>query len=363
MDQGIDNDFDDIDDDVLRESINNKSESKRTRTSSVRSGQTRMRNSNKTGSSESKLMKLRFNNIELSDGFKAILLILSAVFILLMVYVLMTSQMYGTALIIGAGGMISIFLYLFTGSIDKIKMNGMVVFCYIFAASALIGAVLPFFYFDKVVLNQETMMVSPLGVIKACVKVIGDDQVPPEMDCKRQKSQWVLNIGGTIEEKNLKDCVTVECMNREKRTHPERYSNNNVQVSGGLVIPLYILVLAIIGAAVNMTRRVPEYQRQVSSYMRENNENNDEDEISCEDAREFMVFQLMQVTSAPMIAITAYYIIVPQTPAVSIVLGVISGFAAETVLLALRAFADKLMPAGVVGRTKASLRKSKVEQG
>ncbi len=366
----MDNDFDDIDDSILQESSDENKSSRHARTSKSKNSSSRV-SGKKTPSTSSQsnagkvLAKSWFENIKFSDGFKALLLIISAVFLILVVYLLMTSQMYGTSLIIGTSGLIVFFLYLFTGGVDQVKMNGMVIFCYLFSAAALIGAILPFFYFDKVVLDQEKMMASPLGVIKACVKVVGDEQVPPEMDCKRQKSQWVLNIGGTIDEINLKECVTVECMNREKRSHPERYSNNNIQISGGLVIPLYILVLAIMGAAVNMTRRVPEYQRQVYLYMKQSDEKKsaESDAISCEDAREFMVFQLMQVVSAPIVAITAYYIIVPQTPAVSIVLGVISGFAAETVLVALRAFADKLMPNGVATRIKSNMRKPKSEEG
>lgn len=348
----MDKDFDDIDDAVLKDS---SGDVKAARTGMLSTRQTGRFGVKVQGKAAGLTMKnAKFNQFNFSEGFKALVLIGSSCLVLLVIYILMRSQLYGTALVVGTSGMIIFFLYLFTGGIDRIKMNGMVVFCYIFAAAALIGAILPFFYFDKVVLNQEKMMASPLGVIKACVKVIGDEQVPPEMDCKRQKSQWVLNIGGTVEEKYLKECdtISVECINREKRAHPERYSNNNTQITGGIVIPLYILVLAIMGAAVNMTRRVPEYQRQVALYQKKEEGTAEVHEISSEDAREFMVFQLMQVVSAPVIAITAYYIIVPQTPAVSIVLGVVSGFAAETVLVALRAFADKLMPSALERRAK-----------
>ena len=35
-----------------------------------------------------------------------------------------------------------------------------------------------------------------------------------------------------------------------------------VKVDGGLVIPLYVIILSIIGGAINMTRKVPRYQRE-----------------------------------------------------------------------------------------------------
>ena len=34
------------------------------------------------------------------------------------------------------------------------------------------------------------------------------------------------------------------------------------EINGGLVVPLYVVVLALFGGAISMTRRVPEYQRR-----------------------------------------------------------------------------------------------------
>jgi hypothetical protein len=52
----------------------------------------------------------------------------------------------------------------------------------------------------------------------------------------------------------------------------------------------------------------------------------------------------MQVISAPLIAITAYYLIEPELRATSVALAFTSGFASETVLLAIRALVEKLKP-------------------
>ena len=46
---------------------------------------------------------------------------------------------------------------------------------------------------------------------------------------------------------------------------PSRKPNENdylVSVTGGLVIPLYVIILSVIGGAINMTRKVPRYQRE-----------------------------------------------------------------------------------------------------
>ncbi len=107
-------------------------------------------------------------------------------------------------------------------------------------------------------------------------------------------------------------------------------------IQGGLVIPLYVVVLSLMGASVSMTRRVPEYQRRLSP--------KDPDFMSYDQAREALVFQVMQVFSAPLIAVTMYYLIEPGSRATTIVLAFASGFSSETILLFIRAFLEKIKP-------------------
>ncbi len=108
------------------------------------------------------------------------------------------------------------------------------------------------------------------------------------------------------------------------------------QITGGLVVPLYVIVLALVGGAISMTRRVPEYQRRALDVR---------DPLTNAEAREYLVFQIMQVFTAPLIAVTAYYIYRPATPVESVVLGFASGFASEPILVMIRALVDKLRPA------------------
>ena len=61
-------------------------------------------------------------------------------------------------------------------------------------------------------------------------------------------------------------------------------------------------------------------------------------------AREYLVFQIMQVISAPLIAVTAYYLVEPGSRATSVALAFTSGFASETVLLVIRALVEKMGP-------------------
>lgn len=56
------------------------------------------------------------------------------------------------------------------------------------------------------------------------------------------------------------------------------------------------------------------------------------------------MFQIMQVLSAQLIAITAYYAFQPASRAASIALAFITGFSSETALLHIRALTAKLAP-------------------
>src|SRR5690349_23055331 len=85
-----------------------------------------------------------------------------------------------------------------------------------------------------------------------------------------------------------------------------------------------------------MMRRSPEFQRRIGP--------NAVNPLSCEEAREYLVFQIMQVFSAPLIAITAYYAFEPSSRAASIALAFITGFSSETILLHIRALTAKLAP-------------------
>lgn len=70
--------------------------------------------------------------------------------------------------------------------------------------------------------------------------------------------------------------------------------------SRGLVVPLYVVVLAIIGGAVGMTRRLPEIQRRAAHSVQGKQ---DGDAISPIEAREMVVFQIMQILAAPLVAL------------------------------------------------------------
>lgn len=225
------------------------------------------------------------------------------------------------------------FLDIFTGIVTKKRMIEIVVFCYLFTFAAVIGPLILFFgAFSSDPELQKSMRENPLGLLRGCSSQLQHGWVPQEIQCRKANSraisQWVLNIGGTV--------VAME--KGAKKPSQDVTQEPPAAIEGGIVVPLYVIVLALMGSAVSMTRRVPEYQRRV--YLPAS----DPESMTRERGRERLVFQIMQVLSAPLIAIAAYYTIKPTDIAVSVLLGFSSGFASETILLAIRALVTKLNP-------------------
>ena len=106
-------------------------------------------------------------------------------------------------------------------------------------------------------------------------------------------------------------------------------------LTGGIAVPLYVAVFALMGGAVNMLRRVPEYQWRGMDV---------KDSLTREEARECLLFEMMQVLSSPLIAIAAYYLFHPQSQGASVALGFVAGFASHTILLTIRSVTDTLTP-------------------
>jgi len=135
--------------------------------------------------------------------------------------------------------------------------------------------------------------------------------------------QWLFNIGGRV------TCG--------------KYYSDTCEVTGGLVVPLYFIVLALLGGAISLTRRVPEYQkRSAENYQAIDNAR--ESFMSYEQVRESLAFQIIQFISAPLIAIVAYQLIEPTNQAGVVVLGFIAGFSSEVILKMIRQLTNKMTP-------------------
>jgi hypothetical protein len=245
-------------------------------------------------------------------------------------------------------------LYVFTGLVTPYKLNQIITFCYIFTGVAVVGSLLPFTLpnlFSEPAEPSKTSREAPLGILRGCAAQSGQaDWHPTEVVCGRGGTQWVVRIGGTV---TPPEASAAAPQSSEKPVPPPAQGAGEAapqsgqtpaappklgrEITGGLVVPLYVIVLALVGGAISMTRRVPEYQRRAMD---------SRDPLTNAEAREYLVFQIMQVITAPLIAITAYYIFRPAAPLESVVVGFASGFASEPILVMIRALVDKLRPAG-----------------
>ena len=159
-----------------------------------------------------------------------------------------------------------IFLFAFTGKSSSFKNRIAILFGYIMIGVFLVfpllaPVVLPLAFPEAFGVIQRT----PVGLV--VTKVASDPESGP---------QWALNIGGYIPE-------TTDPSNAE-----------GVKVEGGLTIPLYVILLSIIGGAINMTRQVPKFQEEEASAT----------------WRTELLNQYMFLISAPFLAIATYYMLI-----------------------------------------------------
>lgn len=123
-------------------------------------------------------------------------------------------------------------------------------------------------------------------------------------------------------------------------------------ITGGVVVPVYFLILAMIGALINMSRKLPEYQRRITPayhfrYKADVKQNPQlAKPMTGAEVREFVTFQMIQVLTAAGVAIIAYSWAKPEELAAGVVLAFVAGFSSEVVLLAVRGVAERLISGG-----------------
>jgi hypothetical protein len=223
---------------------------------------------------------------------------------------------------------------------DYNEITPMVRFCYFFTILSFALAVVPPFIVRYLPQQAyDTFVRSPVGIVKGCVHTTA--QSDWELACSKDdpfKVQWLFNIGGSARYRVPPvPPVAVAAKDRLTEQIDDRVESTNFQpvvVHGGLAVPWYFLTLAIIGAAISLARKVPEYQRRAISK---------EDALNGPKLREYLEFQILQVLCAPFIATTVYNIVTPSSLAVAATLGFSSGFASETILLGIRAGLDPVM--------------------
>ena len=238
------------------------------------------------------------------------------------------------------------FILTFTGSPrSKSKREQCFGFAYSFTITSFV--VLSFPYLEV----WKPDIAGPIGLVRGCIAAPGSndssrDPLPPSsVLCRPDDAKtgvtmsypWVLTIGGFV---GTTQCTGgVDC-DKGNLTDPHRY---NV-ISGGLAVPFYVVFLAFVGGAVSLSRRIPEYQKRSEYGYKPSSELATLAPLQPYEVRESVVFQIMQLVSAPFIGITAYWAIAPSTVPASIALAFVSGFASETILLLIRGVVDGIRP-------------------
>ncbi len=202
------------------------------------------------------------------------------------------------------------------------ELRSIFVYAYVFQGLAIGLALGPFVIAPESENSQESWA----GVIYGCQRA--SDGYGSELTrCSTgpSDSQWLLHVGS-------------------RSYSVENGASKRTELSRGLVVPLYVAVLAIIGGAVGMTRRLPEIQRRAAYTVQQDKEKHP---ISPIVAREKVVFQIMQTLAAPLIAIVAFSGFDPDTVTSAVLVGFVSGFASEAILTKLRQASE-----AVVGNAK-----------
>ena len=166
-------------------------------------------------------------------------------------------------------GLLSVLMVLFTGSMSRRKARCLFAVTY---SCTFISLAVPIAVILVVSQNNyfvDVMEESPVGLVKAKAKGVSDPQ-------------WLLNIGGIVQS-GLSD---VELLKASAAAANARMQTNGAadatliqargggssasaedrivgpQIVGGLAIPFYVVILAMFGAGINMTRRVPDIQKR-----------------------------------------------------------------------------------------------------
>ena len=181
--------------------------------------------------------------------------------------------------------------------------------------------------------------VSPIAVLLGCSKdknardvqcpePVSQPKPPGDQPALTSSGSWVINIGGYVS--NIRNIDGKQLC-----------TNGICEISGGIVVPLYVIFIALMGGSVSLTRRLPEYQVQAHT---EYVATEKHPKLGQHQFREYLIFQIVQFISAPLLAILAYYLVEPDKIVNTVVLSFIAGFSSETILLMIRGVADKLMP-------------------
>ena len=223
----------------------------------------------------------------------------------------------------------------------------------------------------------DIMEQAPIGLIKGTAKGI-------------ERPQWLVNVGGAVvpaQEVPIKEetgappakavpakepeighpssvdapTATPSATPQRSRTPQENTALDELQqvpgfalVRGGLAVPFYVIILAMLGAGINMTKKVPDIQKtyncSVLPRLREQGRIDPKQAAVISEIRKELIDNYMGLISAPFLAIAVYYLLqVAATNVAEPVIVVVSfatGFISHKIITAITAFASKTIRGG-----------------
>ncbi len=258
-------------------------------------------------------------------------------------------------------------IFLFTGPLTKAKARALFMFTYgVTIFSSLIPITLTFWIARNPYL-MEVMEHAPVGLLRGMGKGM-------------ENPQWLVNIGGAVvparphaERPEAPETGTPsekpgEGLGPTGQVAPDsaaatpgrppaaEASSSHAQVVGGLAIPLFVILLATLGAGINMTRKVPEIQNDYDSVAITwgaaikapiavfSDTGERVQDVEAAKIRKHLIETYMYFISAPFLAIAVYYLLQVVATSVAepvlVVIAFATGLMTNTVIGSIIAFAD-----------------------
>lgn len=246
-------------------------------------------------------------------------------------------------------------------------------FAYVFALVALALLVLPF---TSMVNTRSLPDGGPIRMLSGCVVSARAASAPaaaasnplrhaPALPLCSEAAEansypLLVGIGGVVGRGRCANEQSSDCLQPQGRSlrdlvgsgsprEPAADVQPHFEISSGLVVPLYVVVLGFVGGAISLTRRIPEYQKRTEAAY---NGTDKEPRLEPYEAREFVVFQILQLVTAPFLAIVGFYVFDPDTATSAAAYAFVGGFLSEWLLLRVRAVVEGPGPV----RTEAAQR-------
>ncbi|AQH03808.1 hypothetical protein A9R05_32960 (plasmid) [Burkholderia sp. KK1] len=249
------------------------------------------------------------------------------------------------------------FIACFTGAPTDEKRRQSFRFAYAFTITSFVVLMIP------VANPWQPEILGPVSLIRGCVvpDSPNDNSVPRAVSCVQGEEAYFPKKTGAandVHDTGAQTAVVTPGAAKDISAYPwlvtiggfnglvvdTKPSGGRARynvVRGGFVVPFYVVLLALVGAAVSLTRRIPEYQKRSE---RTFIATSDVSALTLLETREVVVFQIMQLISAGFIAIVAFYALAPNSMSTAIALAFMSGFSSELILLQIRSIVEGLQP-------------------